>query len=76
MGKTNSRLRSQECRLGLVMYGGISLAVYIYGVTQEFFNAVRGRGVYRLIKALTDSHVVVDIMSGTSAGGVNGILLS
>ena len=76
MGKTNSRLRSQECRLGLVMYGGISLAIYIFGVTQEFFNAVRGRGVYRLIKALTDSHVVVDIMSGTSAGGVNGILLS
>lgn len=76
MGNTNYKLRSQECRLGLVMYGGISLAIYIYGVTQEFFNAVRGRGVYRLIKALTDSHVVVDIMSGTSAGGVNGILLS
>lgn len=68
--------RSQECRLGLVMYGGVSLAIYIFGVTHEFFNAVRGRGVYRLLKAFTDSDIVVDIMSGTSAGGVNGILLS
>ena len=46
--------RSREVRLGLVMYGGVSLAIYINGVAQEFFRAVRGRGVYRLIKALTD----------------------
>ncbi|HEY3081754.1 MAG TPA: patatin-like protein [Chloroflexota bacterium] len=68
--------KSREVRLGLVMYGGVSLAVYINGVAQEFFNAVRGRGVYRLIKALTDSDVVVDVISGTSAGGINGILLA
>jgi patatin-related protein len=68
-------IRSREVRLGLVMYGGVSLAVYINGVAQEFFRAVRGRGVYRLVKALTDSDIVVDIISGTSAGGVNGILL-
>jgi len=57
------------------MYGGASLAIYINGVAQEFFRAVRGRGVYRLIKALTDSDIAVDIISGTSAGGINGILL-
>src|SRR5262245_16001082 len=68
--------KSREVRLGLVMYGGVSLAVYINGVAQEFFNAVRGRGVYRLVKALTDSDVVVDVISGTSAGGINGILLA
>ena len=68
--------RSREVRLGLVMYGGVSLAIYIHGVAQEFFRAVRGRGVYRLIKALTDSDIVVDIISGTSAGGINGILLA
>jgi len=65
-----------EIRLGLVLYGGVSLATYINGVTQEFFNAVKGRGVYRLLKALTDSDIVVDILSGTSAGGINGILLA
>ena len=68
--------RSREVRLGLVMYGGVSLAIYIHGVAQEFFRAVQGRGVYRLIKALTDSNIVVDIISGTSAGGINGILLA
>ena len=67
---------SREIRLGLVLYGGVSLAIYMNGVCREFYNAVRGRGIYKLIKALTDSDVVVDIVSGTSAGGVNGVLLS
>ncbi|MEA5113925.1 MAG: patatin-like protein [Geobacteraceae bacterium] len=71
----DSPVKTREVRLGLVMYGGVSLAIYINGVAQEFFRAVKGRGVYRLVKALTDSDIVVDIVSGTSAGGVNGILL-
>lgn len=66
----------QETRLGLVLYGGVSLAVYMNGVCREFYNAMRGRGIYKLIKALTDSDIVVDIVSGTSAGGINGVLLS
>ncbi len=66
---------SSEFRLGLVLYGGVSLAVYMNGICQEFYNATRGRGIYKLIKALTDSDIVVDIISGTSAGGVNGVLL-
>jgi patatin-related protein len=68
--------RSREVRLGIVMFGGISLSVYINGVSNELFRAARGRGVYRLLKALTDSHIVVDIMSGASAGGINSVLLS
>jgi patatin-related protein len=66
----------QEIRLGLVVYGGVSLAIYMNGVCREFYNAVRGRGIYKLVKALTDSDIVVDIISGTSAGGINGVLLS
>lgn len=66
----------RETRLGLVVYGGVSLAIYMNGVCREFYNAVRGRGIYKLIKALTDSDIVVDIISGTSAGGINGVLLS
>ena len=69
-------VHSREVRLGVVMFGGVSLAVYINGVSQELFRAVRGRGIYRLLKALTDSHVVVDVLSGASAGGINGVLLS
>ncbi len=66
----------REVRLGLVLYGGVSLAVYMNGVANEFFDVVKGRGPYKLLKALTDSDVVVDIVSGTSAGGINGVLLS
>src|SRR6266700_1846218 len=65
----------REVRLGLVLYGGVSLAIYINGVAREFFRASRGQGVYTLIKLLTDSDIVVDIVSGTSAGGVNGSFL-
>lgn len=68
--------RSNEVRLGLVMCGGVSLAIYINGISNELFRAVRGRGVYGLLKDLTDSEVVVDILSGSSAGGINAILLA
>lgn len=74
--RTERSARSREFRFGLVMYGGVSLAIYINGVAHELFRAVRGRGTYRLLKALTDSEIVVDILSGTSAGGINGILLA
>lgn len=67
---------SREVRLGLVLYGGISLALYINGVAQEFYRSVRGSGIYRLVKVLTDSDIVVDVVSGASAGGINGILLA
>jgi len=66
----------REQRLGLVVYGGVALAIYMNGICREFYNAVRGRGVYKLVKALTDADIVVDIISGTSAGGINGVLLS
>jgi patatin-related protein len=65
-----------EMQLGLVVHGGVSLAIYTHGVCQEFYNAVRGRGIYKLVKALTDADLVVDLVSGSSAGGINGILLS
>jgi len=65
----------REMQLGLVVYGGLSLAIYTHGICQEFYHAVRGRGIYKLVKALTDADLVVDLISGSSAGGINGILL-
>ncbi len=68
-------VKSRETRLGIVMYGGVSLAVYINGICQELFRAVRGDGFYQVLKSLIDSDIVVDIISGTSAGGINGLML-
>jgi patatin-related protein len=66
----------REVRLGLVLYGGVSLAVYENGIAQELYRAIRGQGVYGLVAKLIDSDIVVDVISGTSAGGVNGIMLA
>lgn len=68
--------RSKEVRICLVMYGGVSLAVYINGSAREFYDLVRGRGIWGVLKALADIDVTVDVVSGASAGGINGLFLS
>ncbi len=77
----------QEVRFALVMYGGVSLAVYMNGVAQEFFHLVRAtsenasgeatgtEAVYRELAGLVNSRFAVDIISGSSAGGINAIFL-
>ena len=42
----------REVRLGLVLYGGVSLAVYENGIAQEIHRAIRGDGVYGLLAKL------------------------
>ena len=99
----------QEIRFAVVLYGGVSLAIYMNGVAQELLRMVRGTAplpdditlegserVYREIGQIlgsdgpssgsvdpddTDKHpirsrFVVDIISGTSAGGINGVALA
>lgn len=115
-----------EVRFGVVMYGGVSLAIYINGVTNELYEmacatplpgfklvdeaaaGLRSRDIYRrlswlvgsealrakyadAIERATDGHdawdgsnllgaeptrLVVDVIAGTSAGGINGIFLA
>ena len=95
-------MREKELRLALVCYGGISLAVYMHGVSKEILKLARAsaddqsgteageRGansdytdteaVYldmlRQIGKKLGLHVVVDVIAGASAGGINGILLA
>jgi patatin-related protein len=88
-------MREAELRLALVCYGGISLAVYMHGITKELWHLARascarhngteapsplaevyaelldeiaGRSEVRL-------RVLIDIVAGASAGGINGIFL-
>lgn len=94
------------------MYGGVSLAIYMYGVTEELWRLVRAtapdrpdhgqhpasgfaypeeestEAVYRQLARMlpwngpTDTNApvrtrfVIDLISGTSAGGINGICLA
>ncbi|MCB2013527.1 MAG: patatin-like protein [Sphingobium sp.] len=90
-------MREKELRLALVCYGGISLAVYMHGITKEIWHLARASrdfhedcpagdesilAVYtdllREMEAEADLHlrVVIDIVAGASAGGINGIFLA
>lgn len=90
---------TRELRLALVCYGGVSLAIYMHGITKELEKLVRASTRFAETdenpfeegltehayfdalarKAAKDGYrtrVVVDIISGTSAGGINGVCLA
>jgi patatin-related protein len=79
----------EEKRFAVVMYGGVSLAVYMNGVSQELFRLVQSTSagadasvlkgsanVYSRIAGELKTRFVVDILSGTSAGGINAVFLA
>lgn len=101
-----------EIRFAVVMYGGVSLAIYMNGIAQELLRMVRAtatqgpdnlplvpydmldrvEAVYRKIayklagaeddqekleaNAPLERKFTIDVISGTSAGGINGIFLA
>jgi patatin-related protein len=69
--------RSEELRLALVLNGGVSLAVWMGGVALELNRLVREtHPVYRGLLQLTGTAARIDVISGTSAGGINGAALA
>ncbi len=98
ISKLGKPVVEKEIRFAVVMYGGVSLAIYINGVAQEIYKMVRatarGRNddgsfgdyfiekpestetVYRKLGELLRGRFVVDILSGTSAGGINAVFLA
>ncbi len=110
--KLPKREISKEVRFAVVMYGGVSLAIYINGIAQELHRMVRATAakpqdstapllsdeklhsserVYRQLSRILGreekeerpcgsvrpirTRFVVDILSGTSAGGINAVYL-
>jgi len=87
-------MREKELRIALVCYGGVSLAVYMHGITKEIWRLARasrsvhssageapGDGVYDILlrsvcrEAGIELRVLVDILAGASAGGINAVFL-
>ena len=75
----------EELRLALVLNGGVSLAVWMGGTTREVDDLVRAnragrrdraRGAYAAVLDLARTWAAVDVISGTSAGGINGAALA
>lgn len=101
-------MKEKELRIALVCFGGVSLAVYMHGVSTEVLkltrassrlHALRNRAerlasefrggpdgendtssiYYELLREIgrrLDLRVVVDIIAGASAGGINGTMLA
>jgi len=104
-------VREKELRLALVCFGGVSLAVYMHGISKEILKLVRAsralHGVreraarsaaraaeffapgdpehdteavyFDLLRAVgqhVDLRVIVDVIAGASAGGINGVMLA
>lgn len=72
----SDKTAERELRMGLVLYGGVSLCIYIFGVAYEFLRLVRRQGAYGELADRAGVDPVVDIISGTSAGGINGLVLA
>jgi patatin-related protein len=74
----------QDVRVAVVMNGGVSLAVWISGVAIELHHLVqasRGRGAaawpeYASVLDLLHATARIDVIAGTSAGGLNGGFLA
>ncbi len=101
-------MKQKELRLALVCYGGISLAIYMHGITKEFQKLLRASKIYhksagqkessyndknddhyretdtevvyyeflKHIGKVVNLRIIVDIIAGASAGGINGIFLA
>ncbi|MEU0792288.1 patatin-like protein [Amycolatopsis sp. NPDC005961] len=71
----------QEIRLAMTMVGGASLAIWMGGVATETSQLLResrgdaGPGLYRRLLDLLRASVSIDVLTGTSAGGVNAACL-
>lgn len=88
-------MREKELRLALVCYGGVSLAVYMHGITKELWRLARAsrafhdgatgsegsEAIYRQLLERIEAdksvklRVLIDIIAGASAGGMNGLFL-
>jgi patatin-related protein len=85
---SRDRCPEEELRLALVMNGGVSLAVWMGGTGLEIDRLTRAGMEKREISALARSlsyeaildfvrsTVRVDVIAGTSAGGINGAALA
>jgi patatin-related protein len=70
----------QDIRVAVVMNGGVSLAVWISGVALELYELATARrsdpSTFGPLLELLDADARVDVIAGTSAGGINGAFLA
>src|SRR5574340_680493 len=74
---TDHPLPGLELRLAVTMNGGVSLAVYIGGVAHELNRLTqKNSGSYSALLEYLGYEPIIDVITGTSAGGINGAALA
>ncbi|HUQ59756.1 patatin-like protein [Lentzea sp.] len=66
----------EEVRFAVVLNGGVSLAVWMGGVVLELDRLTRQGSTYQPLLDLVGCTARADVISGTSAGGINGAALA
>jgi predicted acylesterase/phospholipase RssA len=70
----------EEVRFAVVLNGGVSLAIWMGGVTYEIDRLTRtwpgADSVYGRLLDLVQARARADVIAGTSAGGINGAFLA
>ncbi|MBU2662635.1 patatin-like protein [Actinoplanes bogorensis] len=66
----------EEIRFAVVLNGGVSLAVWMGGAVHEIDRVTRRDGPYAALLDLVGAEARADVISGTSAGGINGAALA
>ncbi|MBP2325530.1 patatin-related protein [Kibdelosporangium banguiense] len=66
----------EEVRFAVVLNGGVSLAVWMGGVVLELDRLTRANDGYKHLLRLVGATARADVISGTSAGGINGAALA
>lgn len=65
-----------EVRFAVVFNGGVSLAVWMGGVAAEIDALTREHGAYGVLMSRLGLTARADVITGTSAGGINGAALA
>jgi patatin-related protein len=84
MATTLETLPNQEIRVAAVLNGGVSLAVWMSGVVLELHHlgmasaelGEREWATYRQVLNVLRADARIDVVAGTSAGGLNGAFLA
>ncbi|MGW6449945.1 patatin-like protein [Lentzea sp. NPDC055074] len=73
---TEQPMSREEVRFAVVLNGGVSLAVWMGGTVLELDRLTRPGSVYQPLLDLVGCTARADVISGTSAGGINGAALA
>jgi len=75
-GHADNKERAEAIRFAVVLNGGVSLAVWMGGTVLELDRLIKDKGAWLILNEYLSLAVRADVITGTSAGGINGAALA